>query len=64
MGIFDVLLTALNGFLTNIVPPLEIEDPFPILPAEGSLIPVKLPIEFIGVKVDDNEMTIQGDLGN
>lgn len=64
LGIFDVLLTALNGFLTNIVPPLEIEDPFPILPAEGSLIPVKLPIEFIGVSVDDNEMTIQGDVGN
>jgi len=64
LGIFDVLLTALNGFLTNIVPPLEIEDPRLILEAEGSLIPVKLPIEFIGIRIDDNEMVIQGDVGN
>lgn len=64
LGVFDVLLTALNGFLTTLVPPLEIEDPFPILPAEGVLIPVKLPIEFIGVRITGDEMVIEGDIGN
>jgi hypothetical protein len=64
LGVFDVLLSALNGFLTTLVPPLEIEDPLPILPAENGLIPVKLPIEFIGIKIDSDEMTIEGDIGN
>ena len=64
LGVFDVLLSALNGFLTTLVPPLEIEDPLPILPAEVGLIPVKLPLEFIGVKIDGDEMTIEGDIGN
>lgn len=64
LGVFNGLIDALNGFLTTIVPPLEIEDPFPILPAQGSLIPVKLPIEFIGVRINTNEMVIEGDIGN
>lgn len=64
LGLFNGLLAALNGFLTSIVPPLEIEDPLPILPADGSLIPVKLPIEFIGVRITGDEMIIEGDLGN
>lgn len=64
LGVFDGLLNALNGFLTTLVPPLEIEDPLPILPAQGALIPVKLPIEFIGVRINTNEMVIEGDIGN
>jgi hypothetical protein len=64
LGVFDVVLSALNDFLSTLVPPLEIEDPLPILPADGALIPVKLPIEFIGVKIDGDEMTIEGDIGN
>lgn len=64
LGVFNVLLDALNGFLTTLVPPLEIEDPLPILPAENGLIPVKLPIEFIGVQITGDEMIIEGDIGN
>jgi hypothetical protein len=64
LGVFDVLLTALNGFLTNIVPPLEVEDPLTVLPADGTLIPVKIPIEFIGIEINTNEMVIQGDVGD
>lgn len=64
LGVFDVLLTALNGFLTNIMPPLEVEDPLTVLPADGTLIPVNIPIEFIGTQINTNEMVIQGDVGN
>lgn len=64
LGVFDALLAALNDFLTTLVPPLEIEDPLPILPAESGLIPVKLPIEFIGVRINTDEMVIEGDIGN
>ncbi len=64
LGVFNVLLTALNGYLTNILPPLEVEDPLVVLPADGALIPVKIPVEFIGVGINNNEMVIQGDVGN
>jgi hypothetical protein len=64
LGLFDVLLTALNGFLTNLAPPLEVPDPLTVLEAENGLIPVKLPIEFIGVRINTNEMVIEGDIGN
>jgi hypothetical protein len=64
LGVFDGLLNAFNGFLTNLVPPLEIEDPYPVLPAAGSLIPVKTPIDYIGVTINTDEMVIEGDIGN
>ncbi len=64
LGVFNVLLDSLNGFLTTLVPPLEIEDPLPILPADAGLIPVKLPIEFIGVRITGDEIVIEGDIGN
>ena len=71
LGIFDLLLGALDDHLFNIVPPIEIDDPFEVLPdphikdpAKISLIPVKLPIEFIGIKINSSEMIIQGDVGN
>ena len=71
LGIFDLLLGALDDHLSNIVPPIEIDDPFEVLPdphikdpAKISLLPVKLPIEFIGIKINSSEMIIQGDVGN
>ena len=64
LGIFDLLLGALNGFLTGLIPPLEVEDPYPVLPASGGLIPVKIPIEYLGVRIDSDEMVIEGDIGN
>ena len=64
LGVFNVLLAALNAFLVDRLPALEIPDPFKALEADGALIPVMLPIEFIGIKIDTNEMVIQGDIGN
>jgi hypothetical protein len=64
LGVFDVLLSALNEYLTNIVPPIEIDDPVQVLPQDGQLIPVMVPIEYIGVQINANEMVIEGDVGN
>jgi len=64
LGVFDLLLGALNGFLTDLLPPIEILDPLPVLPAAGGLIPVKIPIEYLGVRINTDEMVIEGDIGN
>jgi hypothetical protein len=64
LGVFNVLLAALDGFLTDLVPPLEIEDPIPVLPAEDGLIPVRLPLEFIGIRINSDELITEGDIGN
>lgn len=64
LGVFDVLLAGLDAFLLDKLPALEIPDPVTALEADGPLIPVKLPIEFIGVKIDTKEMVITGDIGN
>ncbi len=64
LGVFDVLLAGVYAFLANNLPALEIDDPFPALDKSGQLIPVMVPIEFIGITINSNEMTIQGDVGN
>lgn len=49
--------------------PLPIENNNSILPLElpefdPPLIPVKIPIEFIDIKIDSNELAVRGDIGN
>lgn len=48
--------------LANKNPVFKLEDPVEIMPAEGALIPVKIPIEFIGVEVNADEMVISVDI--
>lgn len=62
LGIFQALIDALAQYIAITL--FELEDPYPILPADGPLIPVKLPIEFLGITVNTDEMVIQGDVGN
>ncbi len=64
LGVFDVLLGGLYDYLANNLPALEIDDPFKAMDKEGQLIPVMIPIEFIGITVNSNEMVIEGDVGN
>jgi hypothetical protein len=64
LGVFNGLLSGLNGYLTNIIPPFEIDDPAQVLGQNGVLIPVMVPIEYIGVQINANEMVIEGDVGN
>ena len=64
LGVFDVLLAGVYDYLANNLPALEIDDPFKALDQAGPLIPVMIPIEFIGIKINSNEMIIEGDVGN
>lgn len=79
IGIFDSLLNALYDYITVKIPAvleiddpfevripevLEIDDPFEVRKEDGVIIPVKIPIEFIGVSVNSREIVIEGDVGN
>jgi hypothetical protein len=65
IGIFKSLLNDLYDYIAVKIPAaLEIEDPFQVLEKDGILIPVKIPIEFIGVNVNSHEIVIEGDVGN
>ena len=62
LGIWQDLIDALAEYIALTI--FELEDPYPILPADGALIPVKLPIEFLDIAVNTDEMVITGDVGN
>lgn len=62
-GVLNLIVTAISTFLATQFPIQEFEDPFPILPASGILIPVKIPIEKFAVVVNDAEMKIEIDVG-
>ncbi|MGB9175567.1 MAG: hypothetical protein WCB46_02380 [Methanoregula sp.] len=65
IGIFSSLLNDLYDYIALRIPAVfEIEDPYQVLEQDGILIPVKIPIEFIGVSVNSHEMVIEGDVGN
>ncbi len=62
MGIFQDLIDALAQYISITL--FELDDPFTILPAEGSLIPVQIPIQYIGITVNTSELVVQGDIGD
>lgn len=65
LGIVQVVLDELYDYLALVIPPVfEVEDPYPILEADGNLIPVRLSIEYIGIKVDTLELTLNADMGD
>jgi hypothetical protein len=63
LGLFNFILTAVADHLAKGHPLAQIPDPLTILPADGTLIPVLVPIEFLGLHVDDVEMALEVDLG-
>jgi hypothetical protein len=63
LSLFDLIVNLIADYLAKDKPLREIEDPFPILPASGGLIPVKIPVEFLGVQVNSSEMTLAVDIG-
>ncbi len=63
LGVFDLIITLVADHFAKDFPLIEIEDPFPILPYSGSLIPVKLPIEDLGVAINDEELVLTATVG-
>ncbi|MGB3919728.1 MAG: hypothetical protein WBL18_01190 [Methanothrix sp.] len=70
-GILDFILQLIADYLANKTPIQEIEDPYPIMPADDNpnpgappkIVPVKIPIRDLKVYNDDKEMVIQGNVG-
>ena len=64
-GLFDFILTLILDHFAEDKPLKEIEDPFPIpgVPGPAGLIPVLIPVEFLGVRVNTDEMILEADIG-
>jgi hypothetical protein len=62
-GLLDLIVAAVADFFAAANPLYEFEDPFPILPAVGGLIPVKIPITDFAVLVNEDEMVVEANVG-
>jgi hypothetical protein len=62
-GLVGLIETAVADYLANQFPIYQFEDPYPILPATGGLIPVKIPIRNLGSVVNSKEMVVTADVG-
>lgn len=63
---FDIIgyiETAVLDYFINEYPIYQFEDPYPVLPQSGSLIPVKIPIHYLTVTVNKSEMIVNADVG-
>lgn len=62
-GLFDFVATAVADYFANLYPIFELEDPYSIMPATSSLIPVLLPIDNVNTDITDEEFVISADIG-
>jgi hypothetical protein len=66
VGIFQDFIDRLSQFIALTI--LELGDPLQVLEGNSTLplIPVKIPIEFLDVRIntDGNELVVEGDIGN
>ena len=63
LGLVDLIAQILLDYFAREYPINVIEDPFPILPASGGLIPVKVPLTDFTVRVTDDEMIAEANVG-
>lgn len=63
LGLVDLIAQVLLDHFAREFPINVIEDPFPVLPASGGLIPVKVPITDLQVRVTDDEMIAEANIG-
>ncbi len=62
-NLIALIETAIADYFANQYPLYEFEDPYPILPASGGLIPVKLPIRNLSATINSSEMVVLADVG-
>lgn len=63
LGLFDLILQLVAEHFADKFPLLEFEDPFPIMPYQNGLIPVKLPVESLSATFTDDELILTADIG-
>jgi hypothetical protein len=61
--LLGIIETAVADYFASKNPIYEFEDPYPMLPASGGLIPVKIPIRNLTAVVNTDEMVVQADVG-
>jgi hypothetical protein len=65
-NMFDILgfiETAVADYFASKYPIYQFEDPYPVLPQSGALIPVKVPLRNLKATVNTNEMIVLADVG-
>jgi hypothetical protein len=62
-GLLDFIGTLVLDFFSSCNPIYAIDDPYKLLPAEGGLIPVRIPLRNLSVRVNDVEMVAEVDIG-
>lgn len=55
--------TAIADYFAAQYPLYEFEDPYPVLPGTGNLIPVKIPIRDLTATINSQEMVVQANVG-
>jgi hypothetical protein len=63
LGLIDLIAQILLDYFARENPISVIEDPFPILESSGGLIPVKVPLTDFTVRVTDDEMIAEANVG-
>ncbi len=63
LGLFDFILTFIADKLANENPVFSFEDPYPMLPTSGNLIPVLLPIRNVNPDITNVEFVMTADVG-
>jgi hypothetical protein len=63
LGLFNAITTVVADYFAAKYPIIEFEDPYPILPASGGLIPVKIPVINLSVLVNDDELILTANVG-
>ncbi len=62
-NLLSVIETAIADYFASQYPIYQFEDPYPVLPASGSLIPVKVPIRNLTATIDSQEMVVLANVG-
>jgi len=61
--LLELIETAIADYFASQHPIYEFEDPYPVLPAGGGLIPVKIPIQGLTATVNSKEMVVLANVG-
>jgi hypothetical protein len=62
-NLLSVIETAIADYFASEYPIFEFDDPYPVLPASGSLIPATIPIRNLSATIDSQELVIVADVG-
>lgn len=62
-GLLDFIGTLILDFFSSCNPIYRIDDPFELLPARDGLIPVRIPLRDLSVRVNDVEMVAEVNIG-